>query len=129
MRSAPFDLSFPSDHLLEGLALEVISHAKADQYRSDRHRASEHALNERLRLARELHDGLLQVLTGVTLQLEAARSLVQSDPGSACAQIREIQELIADRQRELREWVDSVRKPNQRPEPRAQLATVLQALC
>jgi signal transduction histidine kinase len=129
MSSAPFELGFPSDHVLEGLAREVISHASADRHLADRQRALELTLKERLRLARELHDGLLQVLTGVTLQLEAVLPLVQSDPDSAYVQLREIQNLIVDRQRELREWVDGVRHANDRLAPRSQLATVLDTLC
>lgn len=129
MDSVPFQLSFPSDRVLEGLARDVITNASADQYLSDRHRAFGHALNERLRLARELHDGLLQALTGVALQLEAAQRLVEANPHDARAQIREIQGMIIDRQRELREWIETVRHPNQRTTPHAELAVVLNTLC
>jgi len=127
---APFELPFPSDRFLEGLAREVIANASADHYVSDRHKAFSSAVNERLRLARELHDGLLQSLTGATLQLEAALRLIDADRQGAREQIREAQELIAERQRELRAWIDSVRHENtthaQSPVP---LASVLQTLC
>src|SRR5690242_19472978 len=129
MRSAPLDVSFPSDRVLEGLARDVIKNASADDYLSDRHRAFAHALNERLRLARELHDGLLQALTGLTLQLESASRLVDADPHAALRQLREIQEMIVDRQRELREWIEGVRNPEQATRHREALATVLHTLC
>src|SRR3989339_525169 len=38
------------------------------------------ALEERLNLCRDLHDGLLQSLAGAALQLETARQLVEKDP-------------------------------------------------
>src|SRR5690242_891270 len=121
MRVHTFDPHFPSDRVLEGLARDVITNASADRYLSDRHRAFGHALNEWLRLARELHDGLLQALTGVTLQLEAALRLVDTDPSGACAHIREIQEMVVDRQRELRAWIETARHPHQRNTRQAEL--------
>jgi len=130
MPAAPFELPFPSDRVLEGLAREVITNASADHYLSDRHRAFGSALNERLRLARELHDGLLQALTGATLQLEAALRLVDTDPRRAREQIRDAQELIIERQRELRAWIDGVRHPDApRVAAHANLPAVLQTLC
>jgi len=83
MRTAPFELAFPSDRVLEGLAREVITHTCADQYLSDRHRAFGQLLSERLRLARELHDGLLQSLTGAALQLDATLRTFDADPHAA----------------------------------------------
>lgn len=89
----------------------------------------EQTQNERLRLAHELHDGLLQMLTGLTLQLEAAVQLVDADPHAARTHIREIQQLIVDAQRELREWIDDARHPNRRTAPRTGLAIALDTLC
>jgi hypothetical protein len=61
-------------------------------------------------LAREFDDGLLQTLTGAALQLESAVRLVETDAPGARDQIREVQELIVERQRELRSWIDAVRR-------------------
>ena len=61
--------------------------------------------DERTRLARDLHDGVLQALTGMALQLEAASKLIASDPDGARARIAEIGDLIAAEQRELRGFV------------------------
>jgi len=130
MPAAPFELPFPSDRVLEGLAREVITNASADHFVSDRHKEFASALNERLRLARELHDGFLQTLTGATLQLEAALRLVETDRHGARAQIREAQQLLIEQQRELRAWIDEVRHPEgPRTGVRADLATVLGTLC
>ena len=57
--------------------------------------------DERSRLARDLHDGVLQALTGVTLQLDAAAKLVATDPDGARTHLAAIGELVAAEQREL----------------------------
>jgi signal transduction histidine kinase len=61
--------------------------------------------DERTRLARDLHDGVLQALTGIALQLEAASKLIATDPDGARARIVAIGDLIAAEQRELRGFV------------------------
>ena len=43
--------------------------------------------DERTRLARDLHDGVLQTLTGISLQLEAASKLIATDPDAARARM------------------------------------------
>lgn len=115
MRAVPFALSFPSDEVLEGLARRVQINSGADQGPSGRHGEFESALNERLRLARELHDGLLQSLTGAALQLEVTLHLVDEDPRLACEHLREIQELIVEQQRELRTWIERARHASAAP--------------
>jgi signal transduction histidine kinase len=130
MKFSPFESPFPSDRVLEGLAREVVTNASADHYLSEKRKLFTSSLSERLRLARELHDGLLQSLTGATLQLEAGLRLMDSDPRAAREQFREAQELIVERQRELRSWIDSVRHP--RHEPRTafiDLTPLLAKLC
>jgi signal transduction histidine kinase len=57
---------------------------------------------ERQRLARNLHDGVLQSLTGISLQLIEVQRLLEGDPQTAMERLREIQRLIADEQRDLR---------------------------
>jgi signal transduction histidine kinase len=85
-------------------------------------------VNERRRIARELHDGLLQSLTGAALQLEAMLSLVERDPHSARERLRDIQKLIADEQRAVRQWVDSLRRESATTSD-LNLADSLGALC
>ncbi|HEU4523050.1 MAG TPA: histidine kinase, partial [Thermoanaerobaculia bacterium] len=61
---------------------------------------------ERTRVARDLHDGLLQSFTGVVLQLETIHSTLEGDPESARRMITEAQAIIMADQRELRRFVE-----------------------
>ena len=64
---------------------------------------------ERVRVARDLHDGLLQSFTGVVLQLETIHSLVDKQPAEARRMITDIEGLIMADQRELRSYVEQLR--------------------
>jgi signal transduction histidine kinase len=64
---------------------------------------------ERIRVARDLHDGLLQSLTGAALQLEALRRLVGVDDEAVRQRLRRVQELIENDQRELRKLISDLR--------------------
>jgi signal transduction histidine kinase len=63
---------------------------------------------ERIRLARDIHDGVLQALTGVALQIEAVSRLMTTDPALAHAGCKAVGASIEAEQRELRclirEW-------------------------
>lgn len=63
---------------------------------------------ERVRLARELHDWLLQALTGVALDLQSLHKLVAHDPEKASLRITRIQEAVAATQRELRALIEDL---------------------
>ena len=52
--------------------------------------------DERERLARDLHDGVLQRLTGIALQLETADILIEGDPESARTTINRALELARE---------------------------------
>jgi len=67
------------------------------------------AFEERVRLARDLHDGVLQSLAGTALQLETARRLVAGDPPAAREIIESVQDSLAQEQRDLRHFVDGLR--------------------
>ncbi|HEX9163649.1 MAG TPA: sensor histidine kinase [Thermoanaerobaculia bacterium] len=64
---------------------------------------------ERIRVARDLHDGLLQSFTGVVLQLETVHSMIDNDPQNARRMITETQGLIMADQRDLRRFVEQLR--------------------
>jgi signal transduction histidine kinase len=57
---------------------------------------------ERRRFARNIHDGILQALTGAAMQLEAASRLIETDPRAARACLQVLGDLLASEQRELR---------------------------
>lgn len=64
---------------------------------------------ERQRIARELHDGTGQVLTGLGLGLAAAAETVQNNPDLASRQLVELKDLNARALRELRDLIAGLR--------------------
>lgn len=86
-------------------------------------------MEERIRLARELHDGVLQSLTGAALQLQTIRRLFEWDPQAAQDRLLEIQRLIADEQRDLRFFIQELKPaPLGPPEADSSLAARLDEL-
>lgn len=68
-------------------------------------------VEERARLARELHDATVQTLFSLSLTAEAAASLLHQDPEAAAAEVRRIQELAQGAVSELRSLVFELRPP------------------
>jgi len=46
-------------------------------------------------IARDIHDGVLQTVAGMALQLEAARRLLKADPLRAGERLEEVQATLA----------------------------------
>lgn len=67
------------------------------------------ATEERIRLARQLHDGVLQSLTGAALQLQTVGPLLQTDGRAARERLLEIQRLLAEEQRDLRFFIQELK--------------------
>lgn len=65
--------------------------------------------DERERVARDLHDGLLQSFTGVVLQLETIHNTLEMHPEDARRMITDTQAMIMADQRELRRFVEELR--------------------
>lgn len=63
---------------------------------------------ERMRVARDLHDGLLQSFTGIVLQLETVHDILNDHPDRAHRMLTEVQAHIMSDQRELRAYVENL---------------------
>jgi signal transduction histidine kinase len=68
-------------------------------------------VEERNRLARELHDSVTQKLFGLTLTAEAAATVIERDPAEAKAQIQRLQQLAREAMEELRSLIFELRPP------------------
>jgi signal transduction histidine kinase len=66
-------------------------------------------IEERKRLARELHDSVTQTLFSIGLTAEAASELVESDPDRARAQLGQLQELTRAAMAEMRSLIFELR--------------------
>lgn len=101
-----------SDDLLLGEAVGAMVAAQLDSVYLSRSLAESAATEERIRLARDLHDGVLQSLTGVGLRLEAVRRLIEEggDGASApaAADIEQVIGLLALEQRDLRFFIQEL---------------------
>lgn len=71
-------------------------------------------LEERIRLARDLHDGVLQTLAGTVLQLEVLRRELPED-AEVRQRLLEIQLPLVAQQRELRSLIQPLKAPDRRP--------------
>jgi len=69
---------------------------------------------ERVRVARDLHDSVLQSLTGVALQLHTIPRLMLRDPDEAQKRLGEIEQVIGAAQKELRWFIDELRPERNR---------------
>jgi signal transduction histidine kinase len=108
----------------EILARQVAS--QLEDVHVTRRRRDGAVLTERVRLARELHDGVLQSLAGTALELEALRLLVQDAPQAAQDRLRELRNALAVEQRVLRGFIRRLRPSN--PGGREGLGARLEAL-
>ena len=98
-----------ADDLLLG---EVVAHevgSSMDQSLLSRRLRQAAVAEERIRLSRDLHDGVLQTLTGAALQLETVQRLWHAEPQSARERLGAIQRLLVDEQRDLRLFVRAFR--------------------
>jgi signal transduction histidine kinase len=71
------------------------------------------AFNERIRVARDLHDSVLQALAGTGLQLAVARRLLDRDPAAARIGLQEVQGQLEQSEAEMRALIRRLR-----PQPR-----------
>ena len=95
--------------VLSGEMVGLLLERTLDYTASLRASSREAVQQERVRVARDLHDGLLQSFTGIVLQLETIHSLIESDPADARRMITAIEGVIMNDQRELRSYVEQLR--------------------
>jgi len=107
--------------VLGGVLGEIVAQrvaAELDQFYLTHRLRTAAVTDERVRLACDLHDGMLQSLTGTALQLQALAKWMEKDPPAPPADLREIlreiQQLIAADQRDLRFFIEELK-----PVPRA----------
>ncbi|MGH9361776.1 MAG: sensor histidine kinase [Thermoanaerobaculia bacterium] len=125
-----------SDDLVLGEAVAAMVAARLESVYLTRSLAEQTATEERIRLARDLHDGLLQSLTGFGLRLEAVRRLLEAGEdgsGGAAQRVAELQRLLALEQRDLRFFIQELgpSKPTAAGQPtslRTQVAELVQRL-
>ena len=73
------------------------------------------ALDERVRLARDLHDSLLQAQAGAALQLAAARRLLDRDPEAGRQRLADVQGQLERDELEMRSFVSRLRPSKRHP--------------
>jgi signal transduction histidine kinase len=83
---------------------------------------------ERARLARDLHDWLLQSMTGVALQLQTLHRLIDRDPAKAHERLEETQQAVAQEQRELRRFIETLDPGKPLGEEKQELVARLQEM-
>lgn len=102
--------------LVRGLGLDMIGVARMGSAIRELHSARQELARrsveeERLRLARDLHDLLGQTLSMITLKSELARSLITEDPARCAQELSEIEQVGRMTLREVRKTVAGYRQP------------------
>lgn len=102
---------------LAGLAITVFVIRMLEIFDIEQARRMEEAdrvetvLEERDRIARELHDGIIQYLYAVGLNLEAAWDQLEDDPGESRARIQYVMEKLDESIRDIRHYIANLRSP------------------
>ena len=82
---------------------------------------------DRIRVARDLHDGVLQSLTGIRLQLQTFADFPPA-PSETADHLLAMERAIAIEQRELRSFIEDLRPTSRRTEAHSVLLEVLEGL-
>lgn len=101
--------------------------SSVDQMHATRQRQELAAREERLRLARDLHDGVLQSLTGIRLEMRAVAQSLQEDE-AVRARLFGLERALAIEQRELRYFIGGLRPAVPSPDADSSLAGRLDVL-
>ena len=114
------------DDLVLGEVVAGVISARLDAHYLVQQLRQASATEERIRLSRDLHDGVLQSFTGIALRLAAIRRMMDNDTPAAQA-LEETQRVLAQEQRDLRFLIDEL-KPAAEPAEGAQLGVRLEEL-
>ena len=66
-------------------------------------------LEERARIARDLHDGFIQSLAGIDLRIEACKMLLQRDPRRVRRELEELHQAVDHGYRDVRHYLNVLR--------------------
>lgn len=83
---------------------------------------------ERLRVARDLHDGVLQSLTGIRFELRSVALTLQDAEQDVCARLYALERALAIEQRELRYFINGLKPGTASVPPLESIAGRLDAL-
>ena len=112
IRGRLFALDKPSmrlDDLIVGDVVARLTVSRLDSLYLLRRLGLAAALDERLRVARDIHDSLLQSTAGSALQLLAARRLLDSSPDEARRRLEEVQNQLENGELEMRSFIRRLR--------------------
>jgi len=92
--------------------------------RLDHHHAGEQlqrgaVAEERVRVARDLHDSVLQALTGIALQLRTIPRVMMRDRAEAEVRLGEIEHVIVNAQKDLRWFIEQLHPERRREDSEA----------
>jgi signal transduction histidine kinase len=96
--------------------IALLVECKLDAHAFCRTGGRDAAAAERTRVARDLHDGLLQSFTGIVLQLETVHATLGEDPDAARRMLTEVQAAMMADQRDLRAYVEQLQPRRRRGE-------------
>jgi signal transduction histidine kinase len=97
------------DHLMLGEVVARLAAVRLDSFYAIQQIGESVTLKERIRVARDLHDSLLQSQAGAALQLMAARRMLERDPEGAKRSLEAIQQQLERGELEMRSFIRGLR--------------------